>query len=144
MGTEPGLSRGVEALGRGPKLSRSAQRAEPAPVQGAGARVGIRLLFGWSFDFPVPPALASVAYLSLGAEPAGSGHPVNGLGSEGVTCPSFWSVSVTGRVHSASLRVASCAWNGPQLVGGGREAGQGRPLPQVAPAGPGASPGVDK
>lgn len=104
----------------------------------------IRPVFGWSFDFPVALGLASVVGLFLGAEPAGSGHLVNGSGSEGVICPSSWSVSVTGRVHSASLRVASCAWNGPQLVGGGREAAQGRPLPQVAPARPGAGPGVDE
>lgn len=94
----------------------------------------IRPVFGWSFDFPVPLGLASVACVSLGAEPAGSGHPVNGPGSEGVMCPSFWTVSVTGRVHSARLRVASCAWNDPQLVGGGREAAPGRPLRALVPA----------
>lgn len=50
-------------------------------------------------------------------------------------CPSFWRVSVAGRVHCAIPRVASCARNegadGPQL--GGARDGVGPTGPQFAP-----------
>lgn len=113
-GTEPGLW-------RCPKLSRSAR---PAGPPGAGARTGIRRpLVGVSLSLCAWGGRVSPVYFW---EPSGRlWASASGLGFEGVMCPSFWRVSVTGRVHSP--RVASCAWkegsHGPQLVGAGVGAG---------------------
>lgn len=108
--------------------------------------MGLCLPHLWSFSFPVRRGRASGACLALGAEPRVVG--TIGPGSEGVLSPASWRVSVTGRVHSASPRVASCAWDkgchGLKLVGGGGEAAQGLAWPRLGSARPGGSFGVDR
>lgn len=118
-GTESGLGR---CWAGAPKLSQSARRAGPFPPrQPVPERGSVALSVGVSLSpcawgRRVPPV-----YLW---EPSGwLWAPAGGPGFEGVMCPSFWRVSVAGRVHSAIPRVASCAWNegsdGPQLLGAG-------------------------
>lgn len=130
-----GTVRAGAVLGRGPQTFSECAAGRAAPVrQPVPERGSVALSVGVSLSPCAGGRRVPPIYFW---EPSGwLWAPAGGSGFEGVMCPSFWRVSVAGRVHSAIPRVAS--WvrsegsDGPQLVGARDGAGPTRP--QVAPA----------